>query len=119
MTDETATGTVDETAPAPAPETISAAPAGIKRVSGSIDTTLATSLFTTAMTNETGAFNGRYYPSTTDAAYIADMARLRKHLRSRLNDTQTVRVVPFVNPDGDGYGFALQVATKRPRKSKK
>lgn len=104
---------MSETAPV---ETFTAAPASVKPIRAGIDTAMAINLWNVAMANETGVTNGVIYPSTEDESYTATVARLRKHLASRLNDTQRVKVVPYVN--GDGVSFSLQIATKRARKTK-
>lgn len=98
------------------PETVEAAPAYVRPIRAGVDTVLAVGIYTMATTNETGATNGVVYLSTDDDEYKAAVARWRKHLASRLGDTQRVRVVPFVK--GDGVSFAVQVAAKRQRKAK-
>lgn len=92
------------------------APPTIRKVATGIDVALATAIFQMASTNPTGATNGVIYPSTEDEAYANDVKMWRKHLASRIDVSQRVKVVPFT-VDG-GVSFAVQIAAKVKRAAK-
>lgn len=98
-------------------ETFGPTPEGVFAINARIDDALADKLYAVASTSKSGVSNHKTYPDVNDAAYKTDVARLRKHLASRLADGYRVAVSPYRVP-GKGVGFSLLIKTRKARAPK-